>query len=39
MLTLYILIWPLVAAVVLVLIVTTFVKEFRQARRDGKKVV
>ncbi|WP_299848392.1 putative transporter small subunit [uncultured Roseovarius sp.] len=39
MLTLYILIWPLISAVVLALIVTTFVRELRQAKKDGKKVV
>ncbi len=39
MLTLYILIWPLISAVVLALIVFTFVRELRQAKKDGKKVV
>ena len=39
MLTLYILIWPLISAVVLALIVTTFTRELRQAKKDGKKVV
>ncbi|MFD1158882.1 putative transporter small subunit [Roseovarius aestuarii] len=39
MLTLYILIWPLISAVVLALIVTTFVRELRQAKKEGKKVV
>ena len=39
MLTLYILIWPIVSAVVLALIVTTFMRELRQAKKDGKKVV
>lgn len=39
MLTLYILIWPLISAVVLALIVYTFLRELRQAKKDGKKVV
>ena len=39
MLTLYILIWPIISAVVLALIVTTFMRELRQAKKDGKKVV
>ena len=39
MLTLYILIWPVISAVVLALIVTTFMRELRQAKKDGKKVV
>ncbi len=39
MLTLYILIWPIISAVVLALIVTTFVRELRQAKKEGKKVV
>ncbi|MFD2740107.1 putative transporter small subunit [Sulfitobacter aestuarii] len=39
MLTFYILIWPVIAFFVLVLIVTTFCRELRQAKRDGKRVV
>ncbi|MEM9578607.1 MAG: putative transporter small subunit [Pseudomonadota bacterium] len=39
MLTLYILMWPLISAVVLALIVTTFMRELRQAKKDGKKIV
>ncbi len=39
MLTLYILIWPIIAAAVLALIVYSFVNDLRQARREGKKVV
>ncbi len=39
MLTLYILIWPVIAAVVLVLIVYSFMKELRQARKEGKTIV
>ena len=39
MLTFYILIWPALALGVLVLIVTTFIKELREAKRDGKSVV
>ncbi len=36
--TFYVLIWPLISAVVLALIVTTFVREPRQAKKEGKKV-
>ena len=39
MLTLYILMWPVIAAVILVIIVYSFIKDLRQARREGKKVV
>ncbi|MEM7223728.1 MAG: putative transporter small subunit [Pseudomonadota bacterium] len=39
MLTLYILMWPIIAAVVLVIIVYSFIRDLRQARREGKKVV
>ena len=39
MLTLYILMWPVIAAAVLVLIVYSFVKDLREAKREGKKVV
>ncbi len=39
MLTLYILIWPVISAAVLTLIVTTFMRELRQAKKEGKKVV
>lgn len=39
MLTFYILMWPVMSAAVLVLIVYTFTKELRQAKRDGKRVV
>ena len=39
MLTLYILMWPIIAAVVLVIIVYSFIRDLRQAQREGKKVV
>ncbi len=39
MMTLYVLIWPLMSAAVLALIVYTFTKELREAKRKGKKVV
>ena len=39
MLTFYILIWPLLSAGVLALIVYTFTRELRQAKREGKRVV
>lgn len=39
MLTLYILIWPAISAVILALIVTTFLRELRQAKKEGNKIV
>lgn len=39
MLSFYILIWPLISAVVLAVIVYSFLGEIRQARKDGKKIV
>lgn len=39
MLTFYILMWPILSAAVLVLIVYTFTKELREAKREGKKIV
>ena len=39
MLTFYILMWPMISAVVLALIVTTFMRELRQAKKEGKKFV
>lgn len=39
MLTLYILIWPAISAIVLALIVVTFLRELRQAKKEGRKVV
>lgn len=39
MLTLYILIWPLISAIVLAVIVTTFLRELRQAKKKGRKIV
>lgn len=39
MLSAYILVWPLLSAVVLYIIVKSFVSELRQARKDGEKIV
>ncbi len=39
MLTFYILIWPLLSAGVLALIVYTFTRELREAKREGRRVV
>ncbi|MFA3921072.1 putative transporter small subunit [Ruegeria hyattellae] len=39
MLTLYILIWPFISAIVLALIVTSFMRELRQAKKEGRKIV
>lgn len=38
-LTLYVLIWPAIAAVVLVVLSVSLVKDLRAARRQGKKMV
>lgn len=39
MLSFYILMWPIISAAVLILIVYTFTKELRKAKREGKTVV
>ncbi len=39
MLTFYILMWPAMSAGVLVLIVYTFTKELREAKREGRRIV
>ena len=39
MLGFYILMWPIMSAAVLILIVYTFTKELRQAKREGRTVV
>lgn len=39
MLGFYILMWPIISAAVLVLIVYTFTRDLREAKREGKKVV
>lgn len=39
MLTLYILIWPLVSAIILAIIVVAFLRELREAKKEGKKIV
>lgn len=39
MLTFYILIWPFISAIVLAVIVITFMQELRQAKKEGRKVV
>ena len=39
MMSLYILMWPLISAVVLMLIVYTFLGELRQAKREGRRIV
>jgi cytochrome oxidase assembly protein ShyY1 len=38
-LTLYVLIWPVVVAGVLVLIARGFVRELRQAKREGRTII
>ena len=39
MLGFYILMWPIMSAAVLILIVYTFTRELRQAKREGRTVV
>lgn len=38
-LTLYVLIWPLVVAVTLVAICRGFLKDWREARREGRTLI
>ena len=38
-LTIYVLIWPAIVAVVLWVLVSAFVKEWREARRDGRPLI
>jgi len=35
----YVLMWPLMSAVILVLIWVAFMREFRQAKREGRSIV
>ena len=39
MLSLYILIWPVISAVVLVVIVKAFFKDMAEAKREGRTIV
>lgn len=39
LLTVYVLMWPMIAAVVLAVIVTAFIREARQANRDGRDLI
>lgn len=39
MLTVYVLIWPVIVAGVLLRIVTSFAKEARQAKREGTDMI
>ena len=39
MMTIYVLMWPIMSAAVLILIWTTFMKELRQAKREGRSIV
>jgi len=38
-LTLYVLVWPVIVAVVLAIIVRAFIKEWRDARRAGRDII
>ncbi|WOC11233.1 putative transporter small subunit [Gordonia sp. MP11Mi] len=37
--TLYVLVWPLITLSTLTVIVRAFVKEWRQARREGRPII
>lgn len=37
--SIYILMWPVISAVVLYVIVSAFLKEWRQAKRDGNTLI
>ncbi|GAA2462121.1 MULTISPECIES: putative transporter small subunit [Agromyces] len=39
LLTLYVLIWPVIVLGVLAVIVRAFVKEWRQAKREGRSII
>ncbi|TQL68956.1 hypothetical protein FB381_2857 [Nocardioides albertanoniae] len=39
LLTAYVLVWPLVTAIVLAVISSAFVKEWRQAKREGRDII
>ncbi|WP_217996708.1 putative transporter small subunit [Nocardioides jensenii] len=39
LLTVYVLVWPLLAGIVLFVITAGFVKEWREARREGRDLI
>ena len=39
LLTAYVLVWPLVTGIVLAVISTAFVKEWREAKREGRDII
>nr|WP_295032258.1 putative transporter small subunit [Shewanella sp.] len=39
MLSLYILIWPVISAVVLFVIVRAFIKDMAEAKREGRSII
>ncbi|GGR53628.1 hypothetical protein J2S40_001357 [Nocardioides luteus] len=39
LLTAYVLVWPLVTAIVLLVISTAFIKEWREAKREGRDII
>lgn len=39
MLTLYIMVWPVISAIILAIIVATFWKDMRAAKKEGRKMV
>ncbi|MGH3350578.1 MAG: putative transporter small subunit [Nocardioides sp.] len=39
LLTAYVLVWPLVTGIVLYVISSAFIKEWRQAKRDGRDII
>lgn len=38
-LTIYVLVWPVLVAVVMIIIGVAFVKEWRRARRSGQDII
>ncbi len=39
LMAIYVLMWPIMSAAVLVLIWTTFMKELKEAKREGRSIV
>jgi len=39
LLTIYVLMWPVIAAVVLAVITTAFLREARRAKREGRDLI
>lgn len=39
LLTAYVLVWPLVTGIVLFVITSAFIKEWREAKREGRDII